>query len=97
MKKQCNPVHQIHGDDFFGQDNNKKVIFTMIEAVSKRGEQPGHILLYGSEGRGKKFFADIIAQKIGNKTSYIDGGSNTILYSGDLAGILTNLDKWRCR
>jgi len=39
----------------------------------KRRDQPGHILLYGPEGRGKKYKADIIAQEIGNKTSYING------------------------
>ena len=85
-------IHQMQREDFFGQENSKKVIFTMIEAAKKRGEQPGHILLYGPEGSGKKYLADIIAQEIGNKIRCIDGGSNANLNSGDLASILTNLD-----
>ena len=92
MKELSKAVHQMQREDFFGQENSKKVIFTMIEAAKKRGEQPGHILLYGPEGRGKKYLADIIAQEIGHETRCIDGGSNANLYSGDLASILTNLD-----
>ena len=65
---------------------SKNVIFTMIEAAKKRGEQPGHILLYGPEGSGKKFFADSIAQEIGNKTRYIDGSKMTV-YTGDMASM----------
>ena len=59
----------------------------MKEAAKKRGEQPGHILLYGPEGREMKFLAGIIAQEIGNKTQCIDSGSNANLYSGDHAGM----------
>ena len=91
MKELQKETHQICGEGFFGQEGSKKVIFTMIEAAKKRGDQPGHILLYGPEGRGKKYFADIIAREIGNQALYINGGLKMIVSHGDLEGILTNM------
>jgi len=84
--------NQMYGEDFFGQENSKKVIFTMIEAAKKRREQPGHILLYGPEDSGKKYFADIIAQEIGNKAVYIDGRSRAAISPSDLVGFLTSME-----
>lgn len=78
----------MRGEGFFGQEDSKKVIFTMIEAAKNRGEQPGHILLYGPEGCGKRFFADIIAQEIGDKPPYVIDGSQMTASQGDLASIL---------
>lgn len=92
MEKLLKEDQKKRGDDFFGQENSKIVIFTMIEAAKQRGEQPGHILLYGPEGSGKKFFADLIAQEIGNKATCINGGSNVTVSPGDLAGILTSME-----
>lgn len=92
MKELYNAVHRTQREDFFGQENTKKVIFTMIEAANKRREQPGHILLYGPEGSGKKYFADIIAQEIGNKVVYIDGRSKVAFSPSDLASFLTSME-----
>lgn len=92
MKELFNAIHQTQREDFFGQENSKKVVFTMIEAAKKRREQPGHILLYGTEGSGKKYFANIIAQEIGNKVVYIDGRSRVAISPSDLASFLTSIE-----
>ena len=92
MDRLDNTAHQMQREDFFGHENTKKVIFTMIEAAKKRREQPGHILLYGPEGSGKKYFADIIAQEIGNKAVYIDVRSRTAISPSDLVGFLTSME-----
>ena len=64
----------------------------MIEAAKRRREQPGHILLYGPEGSGKNYFADIIAQEIGNKAVYIDVRSRAAISPSDLVSFLTNME-----
>lgn len=42
-------ARQKRRESFFGQEDSKKVIFTMIEAAKKRGEQPGQTMLNGYE------------------------------------------------
>lgn len=92
MDRLDNTAHQMQREDFFGQESTKKVIFTMIEAAKRRREQPGHILLYGPEDSGKKYFADIIAQEIGNKAVYIDGRSKVAFSPSDLASFMTSME-----
>ncbi|MCG2696415.1 MAG: Holliday junction branch migration DNA helicase RuvB [Candidatus Portnoybacteria bacterium] len=77
--------------EYFGQEKVKKNLKVLLEAAKKREEAVEHILLYGGSGLGKTTLAHIIAREL-NKNIKITSGP-AIEKIGDLASILTNLEK----
>lgn len=78
-------------EDFFGQENIKASLQIAIEAAGKRKEAIEHILLYGPPGLGKTTLSHIIARKMKANIRVTSGPA--LERSGDLASILTNLEK----
>ncbi|MFA5159781.1 MAG: Holliday junction branch migration DNA helicase RuvB [Candidatus Omnitrophota bacterium] len=78
-------------DEFIGQTQVKENLKVSIEAALGRKESLDHILLFGPPGLGKTTLANIIANRMGAKIHQISGP--VLERAGDLAGILTNLEK----
>lgn len=78
-------------EDFYGQENIKASLQIAIEAASKREEAIEHVLLYGPPGLGKTTLSHIIARKMKSNIRVTSGPA--LERSGDLASILTNLEK----
>lgn len=78
-------------DEFHGQENVKESLRISIDAAKKRNEAIEHILLYGPPGLGKTTLSHIIAKEMGANIRVTSGPA--IERAGDLASILTNLEK----
>lgn len=77
--------------EYFGQEKVKKNLKVLLEAAKKRDEAVEHVLLYGGSGLGKTTLAHIIAKELGKNIKITSGPA--IEKVGDLASILTNLEK----
>ncbi len=77
--------------EFHGQENIKTALKIAIEAAKKRSESIEHVLLYGPPGLGKTTLSHIIAKEMGSNIRVTSGPA--IERAGDLASILTNLEK----
>lgn len=77
--------------EFCGQEKVKERLILMVEAAAQRGDVLTHILLCGPPGLGKTTLAHIIANAVGSRIHCTSGPQ--IEKAGDLAGILTNLDR----
>jgi Holliday junction DNA helicase RuvB len=78
-------------DEFLGQETIKTALQIAIEAATKRQEALEHVLFYGPPGLGKTTLSHIIAKEMGANIKITSGPALT--RSGDLASILTNLEK----
>ncbi|MBI2032280.1 MAG: Holliday junction branch migration DNA helicase RuvB [Candidatus Levybacteria bacterium] len=78
-------------DEFFGQEGVKDSLHIAISAAKKRKEPIEHILLYGPPGLGKTTISHLIAREMGVNIKITSGPA--IERAGDLASILTNLEK----
>lgn len=77
--------------EFCGQEKIKERLMLMVTAAKMRNDVLDHILLSGPPGLGKTTLANIIAGAIGSKMHTTSGPQ--IEKAGDLAGVLTNLEK----
>lgn len=78
-------------EEFYGQESIRDSLTISISAAKKREEAHEHILLYGPPGLGKTTLSHIIAKEMGSSIRITSGPA--IERAGDLASILTNLEK----
>lgn len=77
--------------NFFGQLNVVENLKIFVKAAKLRGEALDHVLLHGPPGLGKTTLSHIIANELGVNLKLTSGP--VLDKPGDLAGLLTNLDK----
>lgn len=77
--------------EYIGQNKVKDKLEVFIGAAKKRDDALDHVLLQGPPGLGKTTLSQIIANELGVKVKVTSGPA--ISRPGDLASILTNLDK----
>lgn len=77
--------------EFCGQEKVKERLMLMVEAAKMRHDVLDHILLSGPPGLGKTTLANIVASAVGSRIHTTSGPQ--IEKAGDLAGVLTNLEK----
>ncbi|MEI7615668.1 MAG: Holliday junction branch migration DNA helicase RuvB, partial [Actinomycetota bacterium] len=78
--------------EFIGQKKIIENLSIFIDSARKRNEPLDHVLLSGPPGLGKTCLAEIIANEIGVSFKITSGPA--IERTGDLAAILTNLEKF---
>jgi len=77
--------------EFTGQAKVKERLEITVQAAKQRGEPVDHVLLSGPPGLGKTTLANIIAKAMGANVKSTSGP--TIEKAGDLAGLLTTLER----
>lgn len=77
--------------EFIGQEKVKERILLMLAAAKQRGDVLDHVLLSGPPGLGKTTLANLIARAAGTQLHTTSGPQ--IEKAGDLAGVLTNIQK----
>lgn len=77
--------------EFVGQQKVIQNLSIFIKAAKKRGEALDHVILSGPPGLGKTTLAFIIAREMGVQIKPTTGP--VLEKPGDLAGLLTNLEK----
>ncbi|MBF0192205.1 MAG: Holliday junction branch migration DNA helicase RuvB [Magnetococcales bacterium] len=77
--------------EFVGQEGLKSNLEVFIRAARQRGETLDHLLLHGPPGLGKTTMARIIAAEM--ETGLKTTSGPIVERAGDLAALLTNLDR----
>lgn len=78
-------------NEYIGQDKVKDKLNVFIKAAKKRNDSLDHVLLQGPPGLGKTTLSNIIGNEMGVNVKITSGPA--ITRPGDLASILTNLDR----
>jgi Holliday junction DNA helicase RuvB len=86
-----NQLRPLKFADFAGQTKIIDNIQVFVQAAIMRGESLDHVLLHGPPGLGKTTLSNIIANELGVKLKLTSGP--VLDKPGDLAGLLTNLDR----
>ena len=86
-----NALRPLDFDDFTGQKKVTDNLRVFVEAGKYRGGPPDHTLLRGPPGLGKTTLSNIIANELGVGFKLTSGP--VLDKPGDLAGILTSLEK----
>ncbi|WP_243545480.1 Holliday junction branch migration DNA helicase RuvB [Pseudodesulfovibrio tunisiensis] len=84
-------VRPRHLSDFIGQEDLRDNLQVFIRAATERGKPLDHTLFYGNPGLGKTTLARIMASELG--VNMVSTSGPVLERSGDLAAILTNLDR----
>ncbi len=77
--------------EFIGQAEARANLRVFIESAKRRGEAMDHVLFHGPPGLGKTTLAQIMARELGVNFRMTSGP--VLAKAGDLAAILTNLDR----
>jgi Holliday junction DNA helicase RuvB len=77
--------------DFTGQEKIIENLRVFVQAAAMREEALDHVLLHGPPGLGKTTLSYIIANELGTNIKTTSGP--VLEKPGDLAGLLTNLEK----
>ncbi len=77
--------------EFAGQEKVREQLLVMVEAAKQRSDVLEHVLLSGPPGLGKTTLAYILATAMGVNIKCTSGP--TIEKAGDLAGLLTTLER----
>lgn len=86
-----NALRPLKFSDFSGQQKVVENLEVFVEAAKYRGEPLDHTLLHGPPGLGKTTLSNIIANELGVGFKLTSGP--VLDKPGDLAGILTSLEK----
>ncbi|MDD4754930.1 MAG: Holliday junction branch migration DNA helicase RuvB [Prolixibacteraceae bacterium] len=86
-----NKLRPLYFDDFKGQKQIVENLKIFVQAASMRFEALDHVLLHGPPGLGKTTLSYIIANELGVGIKISSGP--VLDKPGDLAGLLTNLEK----
>lgn len=78
-------------NEFVGQREVCENLKVFITAAKQRGEALDHVLLFGPPGLGKTTLSSIVAKELG--VGFHATSAPMISKSGDLAAILTNLER----
>ena len=89
--KHENSLRPTSWENYIGQDKIKRNLHIFIQASKKRGECLDHILFFGPPGLGKTTLSHIIAYEMGANIKV--SAAPMIEKAGDLAAIMTNLNK----
>ncbi len=84
-------IRPVGFDDFAGQKKVVDNLKVFVQATKQRNESLDHVLLHGPPGLGKTTLSNIIANELGVNIKVTSGP--VLDKPGDLAGILTNLEK----
>lgn len=77
--------------DFIGQEEARANLRVFIQSARQRGEAMDHTLFHGPPGLGKTTLAQIMARELGVGFRMTSGP--VLAKAGDLAAILTNLER----
>lgn len=77
--------------DFIGQKQVRENLSVFIQAAKSRGEALDHVMFFGPPGLGKTTLSQIVARELGVNFRATSGP--VISKAGDLAALLTNLEK----
>ncbi len=86
-----NALRPLRFEDFSGQNKVVENLEVFVEAAKYRGEPLDHTLLHGPPGLGKTTLSNIIANELGVGFKITSGP--VLDKPGDLAGILTSLER----